>query len=88
MEWYDPPMCKRSTKIIPGLLKRINRQDEEIKRLSMKLKSKDAGFAKEAQWKAKCCKRIFLVCLIVVVFVVVSLKISKICNEVGWMQLM
>ena len=23
-EWLDPPMCPRSTMIIPGLLKRIN----------------------------------------------------------------
>ncbi|CAH9069248.1 unnamed protein product [Cuscuta europaea] len=39
MEWFDPPMCQRAKRIIPELLKRINRQDEEIRSLEMKLKT-------------------------------------------------
>ncbi|XP_031096399.1 uncharacterized protein LOC116000450 [Ipomoea triloba] len=38
IQWFDPLMCKRSTRIIPGLLKRLNKQDEELKSLQMKLK--------------------------------------------------
>ncbi|XP_031097157.1 uncharacterized protein LOC116001418 [Ipomoea triloba] len=41
VDWYDPPMCSRSKRIIPGLLKRINRQDEEIRVLNMKLQGQD-----------------------------------------------
>ncbi|XP_019170978.1 PREDICTED: uncharacterized protein LOC109166480 [Ipomoea nil] len=39
IDWYDTPMCYRSKRIIPGLLKRINRQDEEIRKLNSKLRS-------------------------------------------------
>ncbi|KAL8053324.1 hypothetical protein ABFX02_05G063400 [Erythranthe guttata] len=30
--WTDPPMCERSRQIIPGLLRRINKQEEEMKK--------------------------------------------------------
>ena len=30
--WVDPPMCARSKEIIPGLLRRINTGENEIKR--------------------------------------------------------
>lgn len=33
-EWFDPPMCSRAKKIIPGLLRSMNRKDEEIERLN------------------------------------------------------
>ncbi|KAH7847377.1 hypothetical protein Vadar_025398 [Vaccinium darrowii] len=29
-KWVDPPMCHRSTQIIPGLLRRINRMRREV----------------------------------------------------------
>ncbi|CAA0829044.1 Unknown protein [Striga hermonthica] len=28
--WIDPPMCPRSRQIIPGLLKRVNRLENEL----------------------------------------------------------
>ncbi|KAK6149751.1 hypothetical protein DH2020_017276 [Rehmannia glutinosa] len=32
-DWEDPPMCRRSKAIIPGLLRRINTLKEEVKTL-------------------------------------------------------
>ncbi|XP_019198072.1 PREDICTED: uncharacterized protein LOC109191851 [Ipomoea nil] len=45
LDWYDPPMCYRSKRIIPGLLKRINRLEEDIRTLNMKIEGdkKEAG---------------------------------------------
>ncbi|GER54804.1 GRF zinc finger containing protein [Striga asiatica] len=28
--WIDPPMCPRSRQIIPGLLRRVNRLEDEL----------------------------------------------------------
>ncbi|XP_031096991.1 uncharacterized protein LOC116001243 [Ipomoea triloba] len=39
MRWYDPPMCPRSKRIIPGLLRRINKIEEENVKLKSKLRS-------------------------------------------------
>lgn len=46
-EWFDPPMCARSKKIIPGLLKRINRNEEEIEMLNAKLIASSRGEGNE-----------------------------------------
>nr|GMD07685.1 uncharacterized protein LOC109192855 [Ipomoea batatas] len=35
--WFDPPMCLWSKKIIPGLLKRVNRNEEEPAMVQKKL---------------------------------------------------
>ncbi|XP_019198154.1 PREDICTED: uncharacterized protein LOC109191957 [Ipomoea nil] len=45
VDWYDPPMCYRSKRIILGLLKRINKLEEDIRTLHMK---KIEGDKKEA----------------------------------------
>ncbi|KAK6163403.1 hypothetical protein DH2020_000267 [Rehmannia glutinosa] len=34
-DWEDPPMCRRSKVIIPGLLKRLNARDAEIEKLQL-----------------------------------------------------
>ena len=34
-EWLDPPMCSRSKQIIPGLLKKINRLENDTESLSI-----------------------------------------------------
>ncbi|KAI7730087.1 hypothetical protein M8C21_022055 [Ambrosia artemisiifolia] len=39
--WFDPPMCERSTKIIPGLLRSKNRLEGEVTYLNTKLKRKN-----------------------------------------------
>ncbi|KAK3023182.1 hypothetical protein RJ639_044169 [Escallonia herrerae] len=31
--WIDPPMCERAVQVIPGLLRRINGNAEEVRRL-------------------------------------------------------
>ncbi|RAL45779.1 hypothetical protein DM860_009643 [Cuscuta australis] len=42
-EWLDPPICDRAKKIIPGLLKKSNAKDEEIKFLKKRIKDKRIG---------------------------------------------
>ncbi|KAG8369541.1 hypothetical protein BUALT_Bualt14G0024200 [Buddleja alternifolia] len=32
--WLDPPMCTRARQIIPGLLRRVNRFEEDLKKKS------------------------------------------------------
>ncbi|KAL0385469.1 UNVERIFIED_CONTAM: hypothetical protein Sradi_2941200 [Sesamum radiatum] len=31
-QWVDPPMCRRSKEVIPGLLARMNRYDSAVKK--------------------------------------------------------
>ncbi|XP_074378300.1 uncharacterized protein LOC141719829 [Apium graveolens] len=33
--WFDPPMCQRSRMIIPGLLRRIEKLEEEAEKLEV-----------------------------------------------------
>ncbi|GER50502.1 GRF zinc finger containing protein [Striga asiatica] len=35
-DWYDPPMCRRSKMIIPGLLRKMNEREAEIEMLKLK----------------------------------------------------
>ena len=37
-QWIDPPMCNRSKQIIPGLLRRVSKNDDENKRLQTRNK--------------------------------------------------
>ncbi|CAH9069457.1 unnamed protein product [Cuscuta europaea] len=39
MDWFDPPMCKRSKKIIPGLLRKLNGYENHIHTLEMNLEA-------------------------------------------------
>ncbi|KAL3523642.1 hypothetical protein ACH5RR_016476 [Cinchona calisaya] len=38
--WYDPPICKRASDVIPGLLRRVNRLEVENKQFETGLKSR------------------------------------------------
>ncbi|GER30712.1 GRF zinc finger containing protein [Striga asiatica] len=38
-DWYDPPMCRRAKALIPGLLKKMNANEEDI----LKLKKETLG---------------------------------------------
>ncbi|KAL7120200.1 hypothetical protein ACP275_02G108700 [Erythranthe tilingii] len=38
--WVDPPMCERSCQIIPGLLRRINNNEKELKKIEKQLSKK------------------------------------------------
>nr|GMC84882.1 zinc finger, GRF-type [Ipomoea batatas] len=64
-EWADPPMCERSTSIIPGLLKRINKDKEEIQKLKAMLEVA----SKEKDLKSKCCCKIKIVLVFGIVFI-------------------
>ncbi|KAG8362706.1 hypothetical protein BUALT_BualtUnG0048900 [Buddleja alternifolia] len=37
-KWWDPPMCSRSKPIIPGLLRRLNRHEDEMAKVELKMK--------------------------------------------------
>lgn len=39
IKWFDPPICSRLKKIIPRLLRRMNRSEEEIETLRRKLRA-------------------------------------------------
>ncbi|KAK4415907.1 hypothetical protein Salat_2698100 [Sesamum alatum] len=41
-EWIDPPMCRRSKDVIPGLLKRLNNQEKQVKEYGQKLRVLEA----------------------------------------------
>nr|GMD98078.1 DNA topoisomerase [Ipomoea batatas] len=59
-EWFDPPMCSRSKMIIPGLLKRINKNEQEIQRLT--------GLLEDNRSKGK--KNMYIGLLVMVVMLV------------------
>ncbi|KAK4429246.1 hypothetical protein Salat_1224900 [Sesamum alatum] len=42
-EWIDPPMCRRSIEVIPGLLKRLNSQEKQLKDYGQKLRGLEAS---------------------------------------------
>ena len=46
LQWIDPKMCKRSLQIIPGLLKKINKLEEEG--------MSDEGAKKNIVYEASC----------------------------------
>nr|GMC80076.1 uncharacterized protein LOC109191851 [Ipomoea batatas] len=58
VSWYDPPMCSRSKSIIPGLLRRLNRNDEEIERLQSKLR---ATASRDKKSKLNCPCRVVMI---------------------------
>ncbi|KAG8374556.1 hypothetical protein BUALT_Bualt10G0007700 [Buddleja alternifolia] len=37
-KWWDPPMCSRSKAIIPDLLRRLNRHEDEMAKVELKMK--------------------------------------------------
>ena len=80
-EWLDPPMCSRSKQIIPGLLKKINRLENDTKSLSIE-GSEDYGengqySAVETSVVMKLiateCKKLKLLLVLIVLLVVVIL---------------
>nr|GMC90672.1 uncharacterized protein LOC109193515 [Ipomoea batatas] len=68
--WFDPPMCSRSKMIIPGLLRRINRNDQEIEVLKAKIRDISNTNASNSSVKIKL-KSLCFVVLIVIVFVTI-----------------
>ncbi|KAL2238077.1 UNVERIFIED_CONTAM: hypothetical protein Sindi_0999400 [Sesamum indicum] len=40
-QWVDPPMCRRSKEIIPGLLNRISEYETRMKHLNARLQTKE-----------------------------------------------
>ncbi|KAG8378642.1 hypothetical protein BUALT_Bualt07G0006600 [Buddleja alternifolia] len=42
--WIDPPICTRARQIIPGLLRRVNRFEEDLNRFEEDLKKKRNRF--------------------------------------------
>ncbi|XP_060973823.1 uncharacterized protein LOC133039487 [Cannabis sativa] len=36
-EWYDPPMCERAAVVIPGLLRKIGKLEDELSSMTSKI---------------------------------------------------
>ncbi|CAH9076748.1 unnamed protein product [Cuscuta europaea] len=72
MEWFDPPMCKRSQKIIPGLLKKLNGYEEKIHSLELKVETLETNWFKPQKKKTKRSNCITVVCFMCVVVIIVS----------------
>lgn len=68
--WFDPPICSRSKAIIPGLLRRINRHEEEIESLEAKLRGSASARARILKFNCLCRVVVILVILLVVIVVV------------------
>nr|GLL44698.1 uncharacterized protein LOC109177281 [Ipomoea trifida] len=74
VRWYDPPMCARSRRIIPGLLRRINRDEEEITRLKMRLHAMvDGQRSNGRQWK---CTRIVIALIVICILLLVVIAVN------------
>ncbi|XP_031093055.1 uncharacterized protein LOC115997606 [Ipomoea triloba] len=77
--WFDPPMCLRSKKIIPELLKRVNRNEEEIERLkASKLRT---GNGPKNECNVKWLKGLLLLALGVVIGLLMSNVVPKKCSQ-------
>ncbi|CAH9142195.1 unnamed protein product [Cuscuta epithymum] len=77
MEWFDPPMCKRSQKIILGLLKKMNGYEEKIRTLEMKLETLEVEGFKPEKKRQECSEYSrALVCIVAVLVVFVSMYIK------------
>ncbi|XP_031106993.1 uncharacterized protein LOC116011730 [Ipomoea triloba] len=75
VRWHDAPMCARSRKIIPGLLRMINRNEEEIAKLKMRLQGSRGG-NNGGQCKCKGIRILSVVCILL--FVVLCVLIAMI----------
>ncbi|KAK3042594.1 hypothetical protein RJ639_000846 [Escallonia herrerae] len=57
--WIDPPMCERAVQVILGLLRRINGNAEEVRRLKVQIEGKHEQLVtyekklSSYQWKEK-----------------------------------
>ncbi|CAH9063212.1 unnamed protein product [Cuscuta epithymum] len=77
MEWFDPPMCKRSQKIIPGLLKKINGYEEKISTLEMQVDMLPMPGLRAEKMKRTSSKCRALVCIMAVVAFVIMFMFAK-----------
>ncbi|KAG8379460.1 hypothetical protein BUALT_Bualt07G0090800 [Buddleja alternifolia] len=67
--WFDPPMCARSKLIIPGLLRRLNRQEEEIRKLQQSCKTVEEVRVQQGQKSHKGCIVLVAIVLMVLVWI-------------------
>ncbi|XP_019184342.1 PREDICTED: uncharacterized protein LOC109179290 [Ipomoea nil] len=73
VKWYDPPMCPRSKRIIPGLLKKINKCEEEKAKLKSKPRSVprgEDGDLKDMRRSKRCSSmKLLVVCGLIVLLI-------------------
>nr|GMD66432.1 60S ribosomal protein L19-like [Ipomoea batatas] len=53
VRWFDHPMCSRSKILIPGPLRKINRNDQEIEVLKAKIRDIESTKASNSSVKIK-----------------------------------
>ncbi|CAH9121124.1 unnamed protein product [Cuscuta epithymum] len=70
MDWFDPPMCKRSQKIIPGLLKKLNGYEDQMQLLHLKVEELQENEKKKYKMKKKNPKIIQIACFVTIVIFV------------------
>ncbi|KAK3018272.1 hypothetical protein RJ639_003100 [Escallonia herrerae] len=82
--WIDPPMCERAVQVIPGLLRRINGNAEEVRRLMVQIEGKQeqlVTYEKKLisyQWKEKI---LWFVLLCSWMFFVMNFKSKRTANN-------
>lgn len=83
IRWFDPPMCARAMKIIPGLLRRINKNEEEIVALKSKLQARGCVDAKGVDAKRVYNKKALMAIVVVISIIVLVLSYLVATIEVG-----
>ncbi|KAK3031464.1 hypothetical protein RJ639_036524 [Escallonia herrerae] len=82
--WIDPPMCERAVQVIPELLRRINGNAEEVRRLMVQIEGKQEQLVtyekklRSYQWKEKI---LWFVLLCSWVFFVMNFKSKRTANN-------
>ncbi|CAA0839001.1 Unknown protein [Striga hermonthica] len=80
-DWFDPPMCRRSKMIIPGLLRKMNERQTEIE----KLKQKNEQLV-ELNKKLK--KIVFILVLLLVLVILSNFKGAKNPNGMNQVKML
>ncbi|KAK4434519.1 hypothetical protein Salat_0614700 [Sesamum alatum] len=74
-EWIDPPMCRRSIEVIPGLLKRLNSQEKQLKDYGQKLRGLKASLDDIMLYRIGG----IVACVIILVLLIVYIRATILC---------
>ncbi|KAK4422769.1 hypothetical protein Salat_1859400 [Sesamum alatum] len=74
-EWIDPPRCRRSIDVIPGLLKRLNNQEKQLKDNGQKLHGLEAR--EDDIMVYRLCE--IVACVIILVLLILYLRATIVC---------
>ncbi|CAA0828986.1 Unknown protein [Striga hermonthica] len=80
-DWFDPPMCRRSKMIIPGLLRKMNERQTEIEKLKQKNE-------KLVELNKKLKKIVFILILLLVLVILSNFKGAKNPNGMNQVKML